>query len=63
MADLFPESLPSRADALAELRREEAMREDNYGNFIRRGLLTKEKADLQMSRLRAAIHYLEETMR
>lgn len=59
MSDLFPDSLPSVSEALEELRREEDMRLKNYGGFIHRGLLTREKADQQMARLRAAIHYLE----
>lgn len=60
MADLFPDSLPGIGEQIAEIYREIEMRTRHYPNFVRRGILTQEKADKQMLTLRAVLVTLEQ---
>jgi hypothetical protein len=50
----------SRAEAIAELRRELAMREVCYPKWVADGSLSQAKADTQVNRLNAAIEFLLE---
>jgi hypothetical protein len=50
----------SRAEAIAELRRELAMRAACYPKWVADGSLSQAKADTQINRLNAAIEFLLE---
>ena len=56
MTDLFPATLD---DQIAEVRRELALRERVYPNFVAKKRLTQEKADRHMAAMRAVLQTLE----
>ena len=49
----------TREDAIKELERELNMRERVYPKFIQRGTLSREQAERQYLRLKAALTYLK----
>lgn len=49
----------TREDAIKELERELNMRERVYPKFIQRGTLSREQAERQYLRLKAALNYLK----
>lgn len=59
MSDMFPETLPTLAEQIREVRREIEQRETHYPRFVRNGIVTQARADRQLASMRAVLDTLE----